>query len=98
MFNIFKSNNIKKSKQDYDLVIDVRNKEEFSEGNIKNSKNISLDKIESAFKHTELFKIDRNKKILLICRSGGRAGIAKEILEEEGFTNVDNGGSWKNWK
>jgi rhodanese-related sulfurtransferase len=31
----------------------------------------------------------------VFCRSGNRSGKAKAILEANGFTNVSNGGSWK---
>lgn len=35
---------------------------------------------------------------MLFCRSGNRSGQAKAILEQNGFTNVINGGTWQNVK
>lgn len=35
---------------------------------------------------------DKSTEIHLYCRSGGRAGIALEALEEAGYTNVSNAG------
>jgi rhodanese-related sulfurtransferase len=31
---------------------------------------------------------------VVFCRSGNRSGQAKMILEDNGFTNVINGGTW----
>ncbi|MEI6352964.1 MAG: rhodanese-like domain-containing protein [Candidatus Nomurabacteria bacterium] len=84
--------------KDFDFIIDVRSSEEFHMKHIPESINVSLDKIANNFNETELSKIDKNKKILLVCESGGRAALAKEILEEKGFNNLENGGPWKNWK
>lgn len=37
--------------------------------------------------------LDKSTPIKLFCRSGGRAGIAKQSLESMGYTNVENLGS-----
>ncbi|MEX1033359.1 MAG: rhodanese-like domain-containing protein [Cellvibrionaceae bacterium] len=37
--------------------------------------------------------LDKSAPIKLFCRSGGRAGMAKETLESMGYTNVENVGS-----
>lgn len=34
--------------------------------------------------------LDKTKPVALYCRSGGRAGRAKDFLESQGFTNVTN--------
>jgi phage shock protein E len=33
--------------------------------------------------------------IVVFCRSGNRSGQAKVMLEQNGFTNVTNGGTWQ---
>lgn len=33
---------------------------------------------------------DKNIEIVMYCRSGGRSGMAKQFLEQHGFTNVRN--------
>lgn len=82
--------------KNFDLIIDVRSLDEYKEEHLEGSMNIPVDIIASNFNSTILANLDKNTSILLICRSGGRAGIVKEILESKGFINVENGGSYKN--
>ena len=71
------------------FLVDVRTPAEFAEAHVPGSVNIPLDKIAS-----ELPKFKNRKNIIVFCRSGARSGQAKTILEQSGFTNVINGGSW----
>lgn len=71
------------------LIIDVRTTGEFNSGAIKKSRNIPVDQIKS--KLPELKKT--GKPIILVCRSGARAGMAKNILKAAGI-EAYNGGSW----
>lgn len=71
-------------------LVDVRNPEEFSQSRVKGSVNIPLDTLPS---HLAEFKDKKN--IVVFCRSGNRSGQAKAILEQNGFSNVVNGGSWE---
>jgi len=73
------------------FLVDVRTSGEFSSGHVKGSVNIPLD---SVTQHLAKFKGKKN--IIVFCRSGNRSGQAKSILEQNGFTNVVNGGSWDN--
>ena len=82
--------------KNFDLIIDVRSVDEYKDEHLEGSMNISVDIIASNFNSTILANLDKNTYIFLICRSGGRAGIVKEILESKGFINVENGGSYKN--
>ena len=75
------------------FLVDVRSSDEFAEGNVKKSTNIPLDQISS-----NLDKFKGKEKIVVFCRSGNRSGQAKAILEQNGFTNVTNGGSWQDVK
>lgn len=71
------------------LLVDVRTAAEFSTGSVKGAVNIPLDKIAA-----QLNKLKGKPQIVVFCRSGNRSGMAKGILEQNGFQNVVNGGTW----
>jgi len=73
------------------FLVDVRTPDEFSAGSVKGALNIPLDKVPM-----ELAKFKGKKNIVVFCRSGNRSGQAKSILEQSGFQNVINGGTWEN--
>lgn len=75
------------------FLVDVRTPAEFSAGSVKGAINIPLDKVPS-----QLSKFKNKKSIVVFCRSGSRSGQAKSILEQNGFQNVINGGTWQNVK
>ncbi|MBN8693572.1 MAG: rhodanese-like domain-containing protein [Bacteroidetes bacterium] len=84
-----KENIMKNSKE---IIVDVRTEEEFEmDGHAEGSVNYPLDQIQN--KIEDLKKYDH---IILVCRSGNRAGIAKNILEQAGIKNVENMGPWQN--
>jgi len=70
--------------------VDVRTPAEFAQGSVKGAINIPLDQIEN-----QLAKFKGKKNIVVFCRSGNRSSQAKVILEQNGFTNIKNGGSWE---
>jgi len=74
-------------------LVDVRTPGEFAAGHVKGSVNIPLNIISSQFG-----KFKNKKNIIVFCQSGGRSSQAKSILEQNGFTNVVNGGTWNNVK
>jgi phage shock protein E len=63
----------------------VRTPREYEAGHIEGAKNISHDQIKSRM--AEL-GTDKDRAIVLYCRSGRRTGIAAGILADAGFTNV----------
>lgn len=69
-------------------IIDVRTPAEFSNGNIRNSKNIPLQNLTA-----EMKKLDLKKPIITCCASGMRSASAKSILNQNGF-EAYNGGGW----
>jgi phage shock protein E len=71
------------------FLVDVRTPGEFAEGHVKGSVNIPLNTVAS-----QLAKFKNKKNIVVFCRSGGRSSQAKSILNQKGFTNVVNGGTW----
>lgn len=73
------------------FLVDVRSPGEFADGNVKGSVNIPLDQVQK-----QLAKFKDKESIVVFCRSGNRSSQAKSILEQNGFTNVTNGGTWQN--
>ena len=71
-------------------VIDVRTVGEFATGNAEVSQNLPLQDIDRWKKQ---FK--KGEKVIVVCRSGARAGSAKRILESQGC-EVYNAGAWQN--
>jgi phage shock protein E len=74
------------------VVIDVRTDQEFRDGHLPAAINIPYDVI--AARVSEL-PSDRTQPIVLYCRSGRRSGIAKQSLEELGFTRAINAGGYE---
>jgi rhodanese-related sulfurtransferase len=75
------------------IIVDVRTPEEWNEdGHANCSVNYPLDSFED--KIDELMQYD---KVILVCRSGNRAGVAKNQLISAGYTKeVENKGPWQN--
>lgn len=74
------------AKKDTSLVIlDVRTPEEFAEGHVPGAINIPHDKL--ADRIGELMN-DKNKDVVLYCRSGRRAGMAADTLKANGFEKL----------
>jgi phage shock protein E len=71
------------------IIIDVRTPQEYKGGHIKGSQNIPLDRIES--QADSIAK--KGKPVITVCRSGGRSGMAADILRRKGV-KVANGGPW----
>ena len=72
------------------FLVDVREPGEFAEGTAKGAVNIPLGSVA-----TDLTKFKGKENIVVFCRSGNRSGQAKTILEQNGFKNVINGGTWQ---
>jgi rhodanese-related sulfurtransferase len=71
------------------FLVDVRTAGEFACGHVKGSVNIPLDQL--AYRLAEF----KNKKnTIVFCQSGGRSRQAKLVLEQNGLTNIIDGGSW----
>ena len=72
--------------------IDVRTPEEYQEGHLADAVNIPHDQIANKISATAA---DKNAPIHLYCKSGRRAGLAKQQLEKMGYTNVSNHGGYQ---
>lgn len=69
------------------LLIDVRTAGEYNKGHIPGAINIAHKEVEDRL--SELLSA-KNQNIVLYCRSGMRAGVAKRILEKNGFSKLDH--------
>lgn len=72
------------------FLVDVRSRAEFETGSAKGATNIPLDTI---LQYVDLLK--GKEHIVVFCRSGNRSEEAKRILNQKGFRNVINGGTWQ---
>lgn len=70
------------------LLVDVRTVAEFNEGHIKGARNLPVQEMER-----KLRELPKDKPVILYCRSGSRSGMALQILQTAGYTNVYNAGS-----
>ena len=64
-------------------VLDVRAESEYSEGHIEGAINAPHEDIEKI-----LSSVNKEDTIVMYCRSGRRAGIVAEMLEEKGYKNL----------
>lgn len=82
------------SESDY-IILDVRRPDEFSAGHIPNAVNIPNESI-GADEIDEL--PDKDRLILVYCRSGNRSKQASEKLARLGYTNIVEFGGILDWK
>jgi len=74
------------------FVVDVRSPREFSTGHLLQALNFPLDELEGSVPQ----KIkDKNRVILVHCRSGLRSKVAKQRLQKIGYHNVFDLGSYE---
>jgi rhodanese-related sulfurtransferase len=72
------------------VLVDVRTPEEFRERSLPGAINLPLATVaQSITNHVP----DKNRVVLLHCRSGARSGTAEKQLRAIGYTNVFNLGS-----
>lgn len=80
------------------LLIDSRTRVEFDSGHVEGALWIPYD--ETAERIAEIREAaggDQDKPIVVYCRSGRRAGVAKQTLIEHGFSQVTNLGGLDDW-
>ena len=74
------------------MLVDVRTPEEYSQGHLQGSVNIPYDQLAARVDEIDQ---DKDRDIVLYCRSGRRSGLAKRTLESLGYTNVLNAGGYE---
>ena len=79
-----------RSGSDGELLLDVRNLNEFEAGHLRGALNIPVDEL-----RFRLDEVPRDRPLVAHCRSGFRSHLAVRILKENGWTDVRNlTGSW----
>jgi len=73
------------------LVVDVRTPGEFNSGHLQNAKLIPINQVSARINE---FGADKNRPIVVYCKSGSRSGKALDILKQAGYANVHNGGGY----
>ena len=76
------------------IILDTREQDEFDEGHIPNAILLTYTEIENK---AEQIISDKDKLILVYCRSGRRSKIAAEGLARLGYTNVKEFGGIIDW-
>lgn len=74
------------------IIVDVRTKEEYEEGHIKDAINIPLDDIDQAGD-----QLKKSDTILVYCRSGNRSAQAARKLSESNYEHIYDFGGITNW-
>lgn len=71
-------------KQQVPLIIDVRSKDEFKQGHLQGAINIPYDSL-FEYKQLDAYKA---QEIIVYCRSGRRAQVASNVLQDKGFNKL----------
>jgi rhodanese-related sulfurtransferase len=88
------------------LILDVREPDEFAEGNIPKSVNVPVSVLQEALELTDadfaskygFKKPSKDTSIVLYCRSGRRSTRACDVITPLGFTKLRNyTGGWMDW-
>ena len=79
------------------VILDVRTEEEYFGplGHIEGSILIPINELENRLNELNEYK---KNTIYVVCRSGNRSGLGKDILVENNFTAVNVDGGMLNWK
>ena len=67
-------------------LLDVRTITEYKEGHLRDA---TLIPVQALSQNLGMIKQDKNKKILVYCRTGNRSVSASRILEKNGFTPIN---------
>ena len=73
-------------------LIDVRSTMEYSQGALQGAKNIPIDSI-----HHSVSAFDKNKPVILYCKTGARSGMVKKFFDSIGFDQVYNIGGYNRY-
>lgn len=67
------------------ILVDVRQPDEFADGHVAGARLLPLPQLMMRVK-----ELPANTPIVCICRSGNRSGVACELLQRHGFSDVTN--------
>ena len=71
----------------------MREVEEVKIGKIPNALNIPLPLLEF-----RMHELDKTNNYIVVCRSGGRSGMAARFLEQQGYSVTNMTGGMMEWK
>lgn len=77
------------------LILDVRTAEEFSASHVPGALNIPVQELQQ--RYAELGQ-DKQRPIVIYCRSGARSAVATNMLSQLGFTRLKDIGAMSNWR
>ena len=91
IFDFFKQPDIHKGLKEYAqtenaVLLDVRTPQEYREGHIPGSKNVPLQTIDNVTSIAE----NKDTALFVYCYSGARSRQATAMLQQMGYTNVQN--------
>ena len=91
IFDFFKQPDIHKGLKEYAqtenaVLLDVRTPQEYREGHIPGSKNVPLQTIDNVASIVE----NKDTALFVYCYSGARSRQATAMLQQMGYTNVQN--------
>jgi phage shock protein E len=69
------------------LLIDVRTSKEFAQGHLDGALNIPWEETANLM---SAIGTDKQRLVVVYCRSGNRSGKTKIVLETKGYTNIFN--------
>jgi rhodanese-related sulfurtransferase len=75
--------------RDADVLVDVREADEFAAGHLGGAVHISRGMLEFKFSANPALQA-RDTKVLLYCKTSGRAALAAAALHEMGYLNVQS--------
>lgn len=81
------------ARADAPIILDVRSQAEYDAGHVPGAVLIPHDQLSA-----RLSELDRDRWVLVYCKSGRRAGIAEQVLAEDGYDVRQIEGSWLRWQ
>ena len=75
------------------LILDVREEDEYRQGHIPGAVSIPLSEL-----HNRIRELKKEQKILAVCLSGGRSGVAAKMLKDKGYRVRIMSGGMRSWK
>ena len=76
------------------MLLDVRSPGEFTSGHLEGARNIPVGALQDRLKELG----NKDQPIVVYCASGMRSRSASKLLRDNGFSQVHDLGSWRNWK
>lgn len=75
------------------IIVDVRDRERFSDGHIPMAINVPLEEIQKGN-----ISLPRSREVILYCETGGSSTLAAKLLSEKGYRVVNTIGGIKAYK